>query len=104
MSHLPATRGVVFIHSAPAALCPHVEWAIAGVLGGHVSLEWTPQPAQSACYRAELSWQGDPGTRRRWPRRCADGSTFATRSPKSRALAVRASATRTPRRLGSSTP
>ena len=62
MSHAITTRGVIFIHSAPAALCPHVEWAIAGILGGEVSLEWTPQPAQTACYRAELSWQGAPGT------------------------------------------
>jgi len=62
MSHAITTRGVVFVHSAPAALCPHVEWAIAGILGGEVSLEWTPQPAQTACYRAELSWQGAPGT------------------------------------------
>ncbi len=61
MTQAPTTRGVVFIHSAPAALCPHVEWAIAGVLGGEVSLEWTPQPAQPACYRAELSWQGLAG-------------------------------------------
>ncbi|HMY08804.1 MAG TPA: DUF3145 family protein, partial [Marmoricola sp.] len=22
-----ATRGVVYIHSAPSALCPHIEWA-----------------------------------------------------------------------------
>ncbi|MCU1554052.1 MAG: hypothetical protein JWM13_1538, partial [Arthrobacter sp.] len=21
------TRGVLFVHSAPTALCPHVEWA-----------------------------------------------------------------------------
>lgn len=62
MSHAITTRGVIYIHSAPAALCPHVEWAIAGILGGEVSLEWTPQPAQTACYRAELSWQGAPGT------------------------------------------
>ena len=61
MTQATMTRGVVFIHSAPAALCPHVEWAIAGVLGGEVSLEWTPQPAQPACYRAELSWQGAAG-------------------------------------------
>ncbi|MGH3424385.1 MAG: DUF3145 family protein, partial [Nocardioidaceae bacterium] len=26
-----ATRGVVYVHSAPSALCPHVEWAVAGV-------------------------------------------------------------------------
>ena len=56
MSLSPTTRGVVFVHSAPAALCPHVEWAIAGVLGGEVNLDWTPQPAQTASYRAELSW------------------------------------------------
>lgn len=62
MSLNPTTRGVVFVHSAPAALCPHVEWAIAGVLGGEINLDWTPQPAQTASYRAELSWQGAPGT------------------------------------------
>ena len=62
MSHAITTRGVIFVHSAPAALCPHVEWAIAGIPGGEVSLEWIPQPAQTACYRAELSWQGAPGT------------------------------------------
>ena len=62
MSHALTARGVVFVHATPAALCPHVEWALAGVLGGRVSLEWTPQPAQSATYRAELSWAGEPGT------------------------------------------
>lgn len=62
MSHALKARGVVYVHSAPAALCPHVQWAVAGVLGGEASLEWTPQPAQSACYRSELSWQGEPGT------------------------------------------
>ncbi|HEX2893417.1 MAG TPA: DUF3145 family protein, partial [Marmoricola sp.] len=25
-----ATRGVLYIHSAPSALCPHVEWAVGG--------------------------------------------------------------------------
>lgn len=56
------TRGVLYVHSAPSALCPHIEWAVAGVLGSAVSLEWTPQPAQSGSYRAELSWNGDVGT------------------------------------------
>ena len=27
------TRGVVFVHSAPRALCTHVEWALGGLLG-----------------------------------------------------------------------
>lgn len=57
-----ATRGVLFIHSAPSALCPHVEWAAGGVLGNPVNLEWTPQPAQAGTYRAEFSWAGDAGT------------------------------------------
>jgi hypothetical protein len=57
-----ATRGVLFVHAAPSALCPHVEWAIAGALGVRVSLHWTPQPASRGTYRAEMSWQGEPGT------------------------------------------
>jgi len=56
------TRGVVYIHSAPAALCPHVEWAVSGVLGLPAQLGWTPQPAEAGTYRAELSWQGAIGT------------------------------------------
>ncbi|HUW16479.1 MAG TPA: DUF3145 domain-containing protein [Actinomycetes bacterium] len=62
MPNAVTTRGVVYVHSAPAALCPHVQWAIAGILGGEVSLDWTPQPAQNAHFRTELSWQGDAGT------------------------------------------
>jgi hypothetical protein len=57
-----ATRGVIYVHSAPSALCPHIEWALGGVLDAAVSLEWTPQPAQAGTYRAEHSWLGDPGT------------------------------------------
>ena len=57
-----ATRGVVYIHSAPPALCPHVEWAVGGVLDMRVTLDWTPQPAAPGVVRAELSWQAEPGT------------------------------------------
>jgi hypothetical protein len=53
---------VLYVHSAPSALCPHIEWAAGGVLGHAVSLEWTPQAAQAGTYRAELSWAGDAGT------------------------------------------
>ncbi len=56
------TRGVLYIHSAPPALCPHIEWAVAGVLGVRVSLDWIRQPAAPGTWRAELSWQGEPGT------------------------------------------
>ncbi|HRA75335.1 MAG TPA: DUF3145 family protein, partial [Propionicimonas sp.] len=56
------TRGVTWIHSAPAALRSHVEWAIGAVLGAPVQLEWTPQPAEPGTWRAEYSWHGAPGT------------------------------------------
>ena len=55
------TRGVVYIHSTTSALCPHVEWALAGVLGMRVTLDWTPQTAEPGLWRAELSWQGEAG-------------------------------------------
>jgi hypothetical protein len=56
------TRGVLYVHSAPSALCPHIEWAVGGVLGNAVNLEWTPQGAQAGTYRAEFSWTGEGGT------------------------------------------
>ncbi|GAA4729152.1 DUF3145 domain-containing protein [Isoptericola chiayiensis] len=56
------TRGVLLVHSAPRALCPHLEWAAGNVLGGDVSLDWTPQPAARGLYRAEYPWQGAQGT------------------------------------------
>jgi len=57
-----ATRGVIYVHSAPAAICPHVEWAISGVLGTRVSLAWTAQPAAPGQLRADVAWTGETGT------------------------------------------
>ncbi|MDQ2851718.1 DUF3145 domain-containing protein [Dermatophilaceae bacterium Sec6.4] len=56
------TRGVVFIHSTPTALCPHIAWALESVLGQAVSLEWTAQPVTAGMVRTELSWMDAPGT------------------------------------------
>ena len=56
------TRGVLFVHSAPRALCPHVEWAAGGVLDVRLTLDWIPQPAAPGMYRTELSWQAEQGT------------------------------------------
>jgi hypothetical protein len=58
----PTTRGVVYLHSCPPALAPHVEWALAGVLGRPVRLEWTAQPAAPTHLRAEAAWTGPVGT------------------------------------------
>ena len=56
------TRGVLFVHSSPRALCPHLEWAVSDVLGARASLDWLPQPVLPGQVRAEISWQGSPGT------------------------------------------
>lgn len=57
-----SASGVLYVHSALPALCPHVEWAIAGVIGRSVTLSWTQQPAAPGTLRAELSWKGRAGT------------------------------------------
>ena len=55
-------RGVLQIHSAPPALSPHIEWAVAGIFGVPVKLHWIEQPAAPGSVRTELDWQGRPGT------------------------------------------
>ena len=55
-------RGVVYVHSSPTAVCPHVERAISGVLGTKVSLHWTPQVAVHGQLRAECTWSGPAGS------------------------------------------
>jgi hypothetical protein len=57
-----SARGVVFVHSSPTAVCPHVEWAISGVLGAKASLQWTPQPAVPGQLRTECTWTGPAGS------------------------------------------
>lgn len=56
------TRGVVYVHSSPPAVCPHVEWAIGRVLDSRITLDWTAQPATPSTWRTDLAWNGDPGT------------------------------------------
>ena len=77
-----STRGVIFVHSSPTAVCPHVEWAISGVLGARVSLEWTSQPAAPGLLRTECTWSGPAGRAgalagalRAWPM-LRDGERF----------------------------
>ncbi len=58
----PSARGVVFIHSAPKALCPHLEWAVGRGLGRPVSFDWEEQPILPGSRRAEFYWDGPAGT------------------------------------------
>lgn len=57
-----ASRGVVYVHSCPPAVCPHVEWALSSALGSRVSLTWTAQQAAPGMLRAECLWSGRTGT------------------------------------------
>ena len=57
-----SAHGVLYVHSAPPALCPHIEWAIAGIVGAPVGMPWVGQPAAPGAQRAELTWQARPGT------------------------------------------
>jgi hypothetical protein len=52
----------LYVHSAPHAVVPHVEWAIARVLGTPVRMQWATQPVDRATCRTECSWSGRPGT------------------------------------------
>lgn len=61
MTQLTA-QGMVFIHSAPAAVVPHVEWSIGRALGEGISVSWIDQPVQPGSKRGELFWRGVPGT------------------------------------------
>lgn len=57
-----AARGVLFVHSVPGAVCPHIEWALARVFAATVTIDWTPQPIAPGAMRAEILWSGPTGT------------------------------------------
>jgi Protein of unknown function (DUF3145) len=59
---VPSTRGVVYMHCCPSAIAPHVEWALAGVLGRPARLQWAAQPVAPTHLRAEATWTGSVGT------------------------------------------
>ena len=60
---MATTHGVVQIHSAPSALCPHVEWAAGGVFGMPVQLDWTPQPIAARQLSGRVLLDGPGGHR-----------------------------------------
>jgi Protein of unknown function (DUF3145) len=57
-----SAHGVLYVHSTPPALCPHIEWAVAGIVGAAVTMPWVGQPADPGSLRAELTWHAQPGT------------------------------------------
>lgn len=55
-------KGILHIHSAAPALCPHIEWAAAGIIGEQASaMTWAAQPADPGTVRTELAFQAPPG-------------------------------------------
>lgn len=57
-----AARGVLFVHSSPGALCPHIEWAAGRAIGRAVNFTWEAQPVLKGAQRAEFYWEGPQGT------------------------------------------
>jgi hypothetical protein len=55
-------RGVLFVHSAPRALCPHIEWAAGRAIDRAVNFDWVDQPAMKDAQRTEFVWEGERGT------------------------------------------
>ena len=55
-------RGVLFVHSSPRALCPHIEWAAGRALNRAVNFTWDAQPVLKGSQRAEFYWEGPRGT------------------------------------------
>ena len=58
----PIARGVLYVHSAPRALCPHVEWAAGRALERAVNFTWETQAVLKGSQRAEFYWEGPRGS------------------------------------------
>lgn len=56
------SRGVLFVHSVPPALTPHIEWAVGAALDHDVKLHWSDQEAAPGMLRCEYAWQGAQGS------------------------------------------
>jgi hypothetical protein len=57
----PTARGVLYVHSATRALCPHIEWAVGSAIDRAVNFTWAEQPAQKGAMRTEFYWEGAAG-------------------------------------------
>lgn len=56
-----ALRGVIFIHSCPRSLIPHVEWALANLLGTSFHLNWSAQSVLPGTHRADSNFKAPAG-------------------------------------------
>ena len=58
----PLATGVLYVHSSPRALCPHIEWAAGRAIGRAVNFKWIDQPVLKGSQRADFYWEGPVGT------------------------------------------
>lgn len=56
------SSGVLYVHSAPRALSPQIEWAVSAVLGHSIEVDWAPQPVLLGTQRTEYCWSGPAGS------------------------------------------
>lgn len=54
--------GVLVVHSAPRALCSHIEWAVNALIGAPLKYRWKPQPLTAEAFRVEVYWDAPAGT------------------------------------------
>ncbi|CAB4843361.1 unannotated protein [freshwater metagenome] len=56
-SNVTLSKGYLVIHSAPAALTKHVEWAIQNLLGKAIVINWEPQPLVAGTHKTTVEWR-----------------------------------------------
>ena len=56
------TRGVLYVHSCPRAVVPHVDAAVSAVFGTRAELLWRPQPVLPGSVRTDVAWAGPAGS------------------------------------------
>lgn len=54
--------GVLVVHSAPRAICSHIEWAMNALIGEPLKYRWNVQPLNPETRRVEVFWDGPVGT------------------------------------------
>ncbi len=62
MTKQGTASGVLYVHSAPRALCPHIEWAAGRAMSRAVNFSWVDQPVLDGARRTEFTWTGPAGT------------------------------------------
>jgi hypothetical protein len=54
--------GVLVVHSAPRALCSHIEWAVNTLIGVPLKYRWRTQQLGGDTMRIEVYWDAPVGT------------------------------------------